>query len=115
VNDWYTHRYDSSEYNPSRPALMPDTIDRMAARALRPVLLADEMDKFNPSGARLENLQEVVNSMDRHRGQLIGTCNASPEALAGKWGVDEAGTILRRFYLGKGAHLIAYAPSHQSH
>ena len=109
MNDWYTHRYDDNDYTPARPSLMPDSIQRMAAKGLTPVLLADEMDKFNPSGARLENLQEIVNQVYQHNGQLIGTCNASPDQLAAKWGEDMAGTILRRFFSGAGAQVLRYA------
>ena len=107
LNEWHTRR--SEEYGPARPDLMPETVDRRAAKGLRVVLMTDEMDKFRPTDARLENLEEITDAVYRHKGQLIATCNDTRAELYSTWGEKMAGSILRRFSEGEGAQVIEYA------
>ena len=92
-------------------ALMPSvTVEVIAAavkKGYRPCLFLDELDKVAPTVAKLSSLCSLVDAVYVEGGQVVATSNKSSEYLAGKWGSDEAGTILRRIG-ADGGHIVNF-------
>ena len=81
-------------------APLPDVrefqIRNRAREGEKPCLILDELERFKPSEFKLNKLFELVNTIYEVEGQVIATCNASPEELTAAWGTTYGDTILRR-------------------
>jgi predicted ATPase len=72
-------------------------------------LFLDELDKCKATEFQVARLAELVDEVYAQEGQVVATSNKDFDSLCGKWGDDEAGTILRRIGAGPGAHSVEFA------
>ena len=99
--------------NPERADVAPPTVTLRAIQAcaeqlVRPRLFLDELDKIVPTDYKMNKLIAIVDAVYAANGQLVSTSNKGPRELVAKWGMDEAGTLIRRIGGGPGAHTINF-------
>jgi len=114
VDEMFAFRYQDRKVGKASippPALNVDTIRRLAnIPEVHIFVIFDEIDKFNPTEARMLELFEIINALSDVKAQLIATSNHSPNELRRRWNSGHSDAILRRFYDSTGGaprHLLA--------
>ncbi len=94
----YLTKLSQHAQNPSSPApvVTPDLIRKRSRQGLPVALFIDEMDKFSPTEAKLDNLFTLVNAVHACEGQIVMTSNAAMKDLAKSWGGSIGIHTLRR-------------------
>jgi hypothetical protein len=90
------------------PTVTPEKIARAIKQGYRVGLFVDEIDKVSFTGSKMSGLCMMVNLVYESCGQLVANSNELESELALRWGVNEAGTLLRRFGDGDNAWTIMF-------
>lgn len=107
------HDSDYYYYNggspPKVPAVTPPMIQKAAEEGLKPVVVLDELDKFEFKKNRISFLANIVKTTEECGGQVIGISNLTWEGLEAEWGKDFSTPILRRMGAGRRGHTVKFA------
>jgi DNA replication protein DnaC len=92
------YRYQQDPKKAAPPSLTAAHIENLGKAGYRVLLNLDELDKIVPTQTRLDNLQELVDAVYLHGGQIVATSNLFLPKLEKKWqGVSSSdASILRR-------------------
>lgn len=104
---WDT-RGDDNPNDVSLPTVTVRRIQAARAAGYKPCLYLDELDKCKATEFQIGRLAELIDEVYAQEGQVVATSNKNFDHLCGKWGDDEAGTILRRIGAGPGAHSVRF-------
>lgn len=91
------------------PLVTVEKIQAAITKGYTPRLFLDEIDKIGVTPFKLNALIALVDAVYEGMGQVVASSNVGVEGLSGVWGINEAGTILRRIAAGPGAHQIQFA------
>jgi hypothetical protein len=104
MQDYKTHRYDTPA-TVKPPIIQVEEITRLAALGYRVVVVLDELDKFSPTGPRLDHLRQLTDAVYMGGGQMISMSNISGPDLLEKWKTFSSGEPVYRRLLEQGLYL----------
>lgn len=106
---WAIEKNKDIPYYSLEPNVTVRKISLAVRNGYRPRLFMDELDKFVVTDFKKTELCTIVDAVYAAEGQVVATSNKAADELAGMWGSDEAGTVLRRIGTGNSAHMVKFA------
>lgn len=82
--------------NAVRPSVMIEDIETAIGQHHTPCLFLEELDKFNPTQFKANQLFALIDKVYEAKGQIVATSNRSPSELAAMLGDIHGETFLRR-------------------